>query len=168
MYGSPLRLTGGLRPFTQRIHRRHQHRLPGKGTNYKASTRTGVPACSAIHLALHVFLLHGALWGALQAPYVGPYEVLDTGDKTYKSTIRVLRREPPLTECNRRTSFILDTEPASPPARPPGVTTRSGWRVRFPDFLGCSGLSGVVVWRMLQASSQSLPGHCSPPQTLLS
>jgi hypothetical protein len=30
----------------------------------------------------------------------------------------------------------VDTESASPPALPSGVTTRSGRRVRFPDYLG--------------------------------
>ena len=38
-------VTGGvLRPFPQRINRRHQIRLPAKGTNWRSSTRTGVPA----------------------------------------------------------------------------------------------------------------------------
>jgi len=38
--------------------------------------------------ASHVFLRHGSLRGALQAPYVGPYEVLDRSVKTYTIDIQ--------------------------------------------------------------------------------
>ena len=163
MYGSPLRLPGELfapssneyTDVTKFVYRLRAQ--IGKLRPVPAS-RHATPSTfifKDLATASYVLLRHGALRGALQAPYVGPYEVLDRNDKTYKSTFRALRREPQLTEGNRFTSFILNTESASPPARPPGVTTRSGRRVRFPHFLECNGRSGGELWQMLQASSPS-------------
>jgi len=85
--------------------------------------------------ASHVFLRHGALQGALQAPYVGPYRVLHRGDKTY--TIEVQGAAKTVSIDRLKLAFVLhvDTESASPPDILSGLTTRSGRRVCFLDYL---------------------------------
>jgi len=85
--------------------------------------------------ASHVFLRQGALRGILQAPYVGPYRVLHRGDKTY--TIEVQGAAKTVSIDRLKPAYVLHvgTESAPPPAIPSGLTTRSGWRVRFPDYL---------------------------------
>jgi hypothetical protein len=87
--------------------------------------------------ASNVLLWHGALRGALQAPYVGPYRVLYRDDKTYNidvqgsaKTVFIDRLKPAYVPHH------VDTESTSEPALPSGVTTRSGRRARFPDYLG--------------------------------
>jgi len=86
--------------------------------------------------ASHVFLRHGVLREALQAPYVGPYRVLHRSDKTYTigvhgvaNTVFVDRLKP---------AYVphVDTDSASTPDIPSSITTRSGRRVRFPNYVG--------------------------------
>jgi hypothetical protein len=86
--------------------------------------------------ASHVFLRHGAHKGALQAPYAGPYRVLQRVDKNY--TIEVLGGANVVSIDRLKPAYVLhvDTESASPPASPSSLTTRSGRRVCFPDYLG--------------------------------
>jgi len=86
--------------------------------------------------ASHVFLRHGALRGALQAPYVGPYRVIHRNGKTY--TIEVQGTAKTVSIDRLKPAYVLhdDTASASPPAIPSSLTTRSGRRVHFPDYLG--------------------------------
>ena len=98
--------------------------------------------------ASHVFLWHGAL----QAPYVGPYQVIHRGDKTYiiedqgaAKTVSIHCLKP---------AYILhvDIESPSPPAIPSGLMTRSGRQVLFPDYPGIQqSLRGRGVWWTPQA-----------------
>jgi hypothetical protein len=92
--------------------------------------------------ASHVFLPHGALRGALQAPYVGPYKVLHRGDKTYTIEVQGASKIVSIDRLKPAYDLHVEKDSASPPANPSSITTRSGRRVRFPDYLGCSGLSG--------------------------
>jgi cleavage and polyadenylation specificity factor subunit 1 len=86
--------------------------------------------------ASHVLLRNGALQGALQAPYVGPYWVLHRNGKTY--TIEVQGVAKTVSIEHLKPAYVLhdDTASASPPAISSHLTTRSGRRVRFPDYLG--------------------------------
>jgi len=74
----------------------------------------------------HVYLRHGPLRGAIQAPYVGTYRVLHRGDKTY--TIEVQGVAKTVSTDRLKPAYVLhvDTESASPPAIPSGLTTCSG------------------------------------------
>jgi len=96
--------------------------------------------------ASHVFLRHGALRGALQAPYVGPYRVLHRGEKTY--TIDVQGSEKTVSIERLKPAYVLHVhnDTASPPAILSSITTRSGRRVRFPDYLGVPRSHRGVVW----------------------
>jgi hypothetical protein len=160
VYGSPLWLPGeffapfpakctDITSFASRL-RVHIAKLRPVPASQHAMPSTFI--FKDLATASHVFLWQGALLGALQAPYLGLYRVLHRGEKTYfikvnsaATTVSIDRLKP---------AYVLhsDTEPASPPAIPPRVTTRSGRRVCFPDCLGCSGHSGGVMWRT------SLPG----------
>jgi len=141
VYGSPLRLPGDF--FAP---------SPSECTDFASWLKVHIgklrPMPASRHAALstfifkdlatasHVFLRHRAFWGALQAPYVGPYWVLHRGDKTY--TIEVQGAAKTVSIDRLKPSYVLHvtTESASPPAIPSGLTTRSGRRVRFPDYLG--------------------------------
>ena len=161
MYRSPLRLPGEFfAPFpteytdnTDFVSRLSAH--VGNLRPVPASRHAAPSTLIFKDLATtsHVFLRHGAL----QAPYVTPYEVLHRSDKTYTIDIQGSAKTVSI-DC-LKLAYVLhvDTEPASPPARPPGVTTRSGRRVRFPNFLGVqqSQWGGGLWQRMPQASSPS-------------
>jgi len=58
------------------------------------------------------------------------------GDKTYPMDTQGSAKTVSIDRLKPAYVIHVDTEPASQPARPPGVITRSGRRVRFPDFLG--------------------------------
>ena len=88
VYSSPLRLPGEFftpspgdcTDFTSQL-RVHFGKLQPVPASRHATPSTFI--FKDLATASHVFLRHGALWGALQAPYVGPYRVLHRGDKTY-------------------------------------------------------------------------------------
>ncbi|KAG6458433.1 hypothetical protein O3G_MSEX010849 [Manduca sexta] len=105
----------------------------------------------------HVFLRDDALRGALQPPYTGPYKVLEHGDKTFKIqvkgksvTVSVDRLKPAYILVDSHPNTISTPIPTPNPnpcslpnpdvIRPNTPTqdvvrrTRSGRRVRFPDF----------------------------------
>ena len=144
MYGSPLRLPGeffapspdeytDVTDFVSRL-RAHIGKLRAVTASRHAAPSTFI--FKALATASHVFLRHGALRGALQAPYVGPYEVLHRSDKTYTIDIQGSAKTVSIDRLKPAYVLHVDTEITSPPARPPGVTMRSGRRVSFPDFLG--------------------------------
>lgn len=91
----------------------------------------------------YVFVREDALRGSLQPPYSGPYKILSRGDKVYKV---LLKGKPVTVSVNRlKPAFILTDSPSPSPSlniSPESVTTRSGRRVRFPDFLQASALRG--------------------------
>jgi hypothetical protein len=97
--------------------------------------------------ASHVFLRHGAPRGALQAPYVCPYQVLHRGDKTYTTDVQGSVKTVSI-DCLKPAYVLHDsTESASPPAVPSSITTRSGRRVCCPDYLGVQrGWGGGWWW----------------------
>jgi len=91
VYGSPLRLPGeffapylsectDVTDFTSRL-KVHIGKLRPISASWHAAPSTFI--FKDLATTSHVFLWHGALRGALQAPYVGPYRVLHRGDKTY-------------------------------------------------------------------------------------
>ena len=164
MYGSPLRLPGeyfapsrdeytDVTDFVSRLRAHIGNLRPAPASRHAAPTTF---ILKDLATASHVFLLHGALRDALQSPYVCPYEVLHRSDKTY--TIDYQGSEKTVSIDHLQPAYFLhvDTEPASPPVRPPGVKTCSGRRVRFPDFLAVQRSQRVgVLWRMLHACSVS-------------
>jgi len=85
---------------------------------------------------LHIFLWHGAFWGALHAPYVGPYWVLYRGNETYSTEVQGAAKRVSI-DC-LKLAYVLHVkrESSSPLAIPSSITTRSAWRVRFLDYLG--------------------------------
>ena len=116
--------------------------------------------------ASHVFLRHGALRGALQAPYVGPYRVLHRGEKTY--TIDVQGSEKTVSIDRLKPAYVLHVhnDTASPPAILSSITTRSGRRYAFRITWGCPGLIGGWCGdrhRLSHPLSQDIasPTHCS-------
>jgi len=94
-----------------------------------------------------VLLRQDAVTPALTPPYTGPHRVLDRADKTMKIDVN---GHPTVVSMDRLKPAYTTTDPSSQPitpataARPSGSTpgpstpplqsTRSGRRVRFPDF----------------------------------
>lgn len=82
--------------------------------------------------ASHVFLRQGAL----QVPFVRPYKVLHRGEKTYSTEVHGAV----MTASNDclKLAYVLhvSTKPASPLVIPSSIMTRSGQRVRAPNYLG--------------------------------
>jgi cleavage and polyadenylation specificity factor subunit 1 len=122
VYGSPLRLPGELfasslpacTDITDLASRLRVH--IGKLRPIPAS-RHAVPSAfifKDLAITSHVFLWHGALWGALQASYVGPYRVLHRSDKTY--TIEVQGAAKTVSIDFLKPAYVLhdDTASASP------------------------------------------------------
>ena len=86
--------------------------------------------------ASHIFLRQGVLRGAPKAPYVSPYRFLHRGDKTYTIDVHVAATKVSI-DC-LKPAYVLhvNTESTLPLAIPSSITTRSGRRVGFPDYLG--------------------------------
>jgi len=76
--------------------------------------------------ASHVFLRHGVLRGALQAPYVCPYRFLQMSDKPYTTEFRGAATRVSIDRLKPAYVLHVDTESASPPAITSSLTTRSG------------------------------------------
>ena len=141
VYGSPLRLPGeffapspseytNVTDFASRL-RVHIGKL-----HPVTASRHDAPSTfifKDLATASHVFLRQGALRGALQAPYVGPYSILHRGDKTYTTEVHGTAKTISIDRLKPAYVLHVDTESASPPAIPSGLTTRSGRRVSFPD-----------------------------------
>ena len=118
--------------------------------------------------ASDAFLRHSALRGALQALYVGPYEVLDRSDKTYKIDFQgsakrasIDRLKPAyVLHSRQRTRFTT-----GPSSRRHNALRSAGTLSGFPGVQRsqrgwCGG-----CYRLAHPLSQ---GIASPPQTLLS
>jgi len=96
--------------------------------------------------ASHVFLWHGALRGALQAPYVGPYRVFHRGDKTCSIEVQSAAKTVSIDRLKPAYVLHVNTESILPPAIPSSIMTRSGRRVGFSDYLGVQRSQRGVVW----------------------
>jgi len=149
--GAPLRLLGELfAPYlsesTDVTDFRYRLKVHiGKVRPIRAS-RNSAPSTyifKDLATTTHGFLRHGALRGALQ---VGPYRLLNRGDKTY--TIEVQGAAKIVSTGRLKSAYVLrvDTETASPPPINSGLTTPSGRRVRFPDSLWVQRSQRGVGW----------------------
>jgi hypothetical protein len=143
VYGSPLRLPGDFFPpstaactVTDFASRLRVH--IGKLRPVPASRHAAPSAFifKDLGTASHIFLRHGALRGALQTQYFGPYRVLHRINKTY--TIEVQGAAKTVSIDRLKPAYVLhdDTPSASPLAIPNSLTARSGRWVSFPDYLG--------------------------------
>jgi len=144
VYGSPLRLPGEIfapspaectdvTDFVSRL-RAHIRKLRPIPASRHAAPSTFI--FKDLATASHVFLWHGAL----QAPYVGQYEVLHRSDKTY--TIDIQGSAKTVSVDRLKPAYVLhvDAGSTSTPALPPGVTTLS----EFPGGAAVSVGGGVV------------------------
>jgi hypothetical protein len=144
VYGSPLRLPGGFLA--------HSPAECIDVNDFESGLRVHIgkllPIPASRHFVPSTFIFKDLdnasnvfLWkvptGSPLSPYVGPYKVLHRGDKTYSTEVHGAAT-------SLKPAYVLhvNTEPASPSAIPSSITTRSGRRVGFPDYLECSGLSG--------------------------
>ena len=85
----------------------------------------------------HAFLLEGPIRKSLQQPYTGPYEIISRDDKTI--TLNINNKKIKVSIDRVIPAFILanDSLPTSDhiiSTNTTTKTTRSGRRVRFPDF----------------------------------
>jgi hypothetical protein len=115
----------------------------------------------------HVFLRHGAPPGSLPSPVCQPYRVLHRGDKTYSIEVQGAAKTVSIDHLKPAYVLHVNTESASPLAIPSNITTRSGWRVRFPDYLGVQrslwgGCDGHR-WLAHPRSQNILIVHTPPP-----
>lgn len=155
-YGEPLRLPGeffsptvpeatDISEFTSRL-RSMTTRLRPIPTTRHDTKKTFV--YKDLATTSHVFLRDDSLRGALQPPYSGPYEVLNRTEKTFdilykgkKVTVSIDRLKPAHILSDPFPNVSLSPTPVSQhniPSRESDPTTlkttRSGRRVRFPDF----------------------------------
>lgn len=146
LYGEPLRLPGeffqptstrdvpDVTDFTDRLRSVVAHLQPQPASRHAAGK---VFIFKDLFTVSHVFLREDALRGALQPAYTGPHRVIERGEKVFK----ILANGKPTTVSLDRLKpafmFHKDTNSAVPkPSATDDLvrTTRSGRRVRFPDF----------------------------------
>ena len=134
---------GIIRPFPRRMHRRHRLRVSSEGPHWNASARTSIPACRAIHVhfqgpghRLSCISTASCLPGSSPSPVCRPYTVLHRGDKTYYIGVQGAAKTMYIDLLKSAYVLLVNTESASPPAILSSITTCSGWRVLFPDYLG--------------------------------
>jgi len=168
VYGSPLRLSweffgpspskyADVTGFASRLSVRIGKLRPVSATRHAAPSTF---ISKGLATASHVFLRQGAL----QVPYVGPYRVLHRGDKTY--TIEVQGAAKTVSTDRLKPAYVLhvDKETVSPPAIPSGLTTRSGRRISFPDYLVVQrsqrGHRGLAHPRFASEVSTPQVGQC--------
>ena len=97
-----------------------------------------------------VFVRHGAVKKPLQSPYDGPYEVLKRHDKFFvldikgrRETVTIDRLKPAYTDALSEDSHtdvdrpVQPSTPATSSSTTSTCTTRSGRKVRFPDYFQC-------------------------------
>lgn len=140
--------------FTSRLHRFAAKLQPTPAARHN---KDKIFVYKDLASSSHVFLRDDALRGALQPPYTGPYKVLDRRDKTFKIqvkgksvTVSIDRLKPAYILVNPSpdpTSTPIPNPNPYPSSRPHPVPmgqsvpsqedvrrTRSGRKVRFPDF----------------------------------
>lgn len=161
VYGEPLRLPGQfLSPsdtfssddITQYITRLRTHvqKLAPRPTSWHTSSPFYFPR--NLHTSSHVFLRQDHVRSSLEPPYAGPYRVIERQPKFFtidvkgkKANVSVDRLKPAYMAREARGAANPTPEAApepvpsalpAPAAEPPSEEkrTRSGRRVRFPDF----------------------------------
>lgn len=161
MYGEPLRLPGEMispapttaqnidhAEFINRLQQQMNHLRPTPASNHK---KTNVFVFKELATCTHVFLREDALRSALQAPYTGPYPVIQRDDNTVVIRIRgtdtrvsIDRLKPAYTiaddavgtptvadDATRTPTTSAPTFPNTSTPPPEKYTTRAGRRVRF-------------------------------------
>lgn len=157
VYGEPLKLPGEFfTPFTvpalnppDYVERLRNHITlisPTSSSTHGNHKSFYLP--KDIWTSEYIFLRRGPEKRSLQSPYTGPYKVIERNNKTFKIevqgkevTVTIDRVKPAyLTyedSCNKNvlTSKAFDTPPSPNTIKqPPEMTTRSGKKVRFPDY----------------------------------
>jgi hypothetical protein len=142
VYGSPVRLSGALFiPFPAEctdVTDFHTEKLLPILVSRHVAPSTFISKDLAT--APYVFLRQGALWEALQTPYVGPYKALHRGHKTYSIEVPGAATTVSIDRMKPANILHVNTESASQSAIPSIITICSGRPGCFPDFLECSGL----------------------------
>ncbi|XP_050033069.1 uncharacterized protein [Dermacentor andersoni] len=153
VYGEPLRLPGEFlaappsttatsdpTDFIARLRRTIAALRPSPAAH---PCKTATFVFKDLATCSHTFLREDTVRRPLQPPYGGPYPVLLLDDKTFTlrikgNAVRVSldRLKPAYTDSAEpgNTSTPTDVHPRPPTSQPASVTTRSGRRVRFPDF----------------------------------
>ncbi|XP_050665912.1 uncharacterized protein LOC126966079 [Leptidea sinapis] len=153
VYGEPLRLPGQfLQPirddhidvtdFASRL-KQHITKLSPTSTSWHGQRTFYVP--KDLQHSTHVFLRQGPVKRPLQAPYTGPYKVLRRGSKSFDievqgktSTVTIDRLKPAYIADDNLSG--KDTQTQTVPTQKETTeeehirTTRSGRRVKFPDY----------------------------------
>ncbi|XP_041976493.1 uncharacterized protein LOC121731204 [Aricia agestis] len=155
VYGEPLRLPGeffstrnpstleDLSEFGNRLHN-HLSRLSPQATSWHGNRTFYVPKNSKD--ATYVYLRQGPERKTLQPAYLGPFKVIRRGSKAYvievqgqEQTVTIDRLKPAYvtlegsTPSEKTSSPAEDTTPMTT-TTPEPKRTRSGRRVRFPDY----------------------------------
>lgn len=146
VYGEPLRLPGeffnpagsettDISAFIARLRSFAAKLQPSPAARH---TRDKVFVHKDLATSSHIFLRDDALRGSLQPAYTGPHEVVEKGDKTFK--IMVKGKVVTVSIDRLKPAYVLvDTIPPDlndepQPKDTTTRTTRSGRRVRFPDY----------------------------------
>jgi transposase InsO family protein len=149
LYGEPLRLPGeffgyktnyctsDVSEFSSRIRSFANNLQPTPTSNHaspKVFVYKDLSSCS------HVFLREDSVRSSLQPAYTGPHEVIERSSKVFK--IRNKNKIVSVSVDRLKPAYILSTTDTNHTAtsnesddtRPAVKTTRSGRKVRFPDF----------------------------------
>lgn len=144
VYGEPLRLPGEFfapssdtvtdpSSFTSRL-RRHMAKLAPTPVSRHTKGTFYLPKDLAT--AEYVFLRQDAVRRPLEAPYTGPYKVLERGKKTFKlaltnrhTTVSIDRLKPAYMTQEETASKLPDDDSTTPLRK-----TKSGRIVRFPNY----------------------------------
>lgn len=131
--------------FAQRL-RSHIIKLSPQPTRWHHNSNKTFYVPRSLSTASHVFIRQGQPHRSLEAPYQGPFKVIRRRDKSFDVdikgkiiTVSVDRLKPVFAakdgNDNDANELITDTlpQPATDPVDQPN-TTRSGRRVRFPDY----------------------------------
>ncbi|XP_046384980.1 uncharacterized protein LOC124155306 [Ischnura elegans] len=123
VYGEPLRLPGEFLsptsgPTPNATYFTSQLREHFRGLSPRPAARHGTRHAfiyKDLPSASHVFVRHDASHGALQAPYNGPYKVLQRDGKTYK--VRLPNRDANIAIDRLKPAYITSEEPIIPEER---------------------------------------------------
>lgn len=159
VYGEPLRLPGDLfepsadkqTDYTDFLDRFRLHMKKLQPTPIARHGSSKVFVFKDLSTVSHVFLRQDFVRRSLQPPYAGPFRVVERNDKFFK--IDVAGKIVTVSIDRLKPAYILTDKPGSvtptaavlpardsiavpPSERPPAgqTTSRSGRRVRFPDF----------------------------------
>ncbi|CAK1599624.1 unnamed protein product [Parnassius mnemosyne] len=150
VYGEPLRLPGAfldptinvtsdITDFTARLHNFVKHLQPVPASRH---TKEKTFVYKDLATTEHVFLREDASRTSLQPAYSGPHKVLSRGDKVFKLLVK--GKEMNVSIDRLKPAYILADGSRFSPIQAassenikgshPGPITRSGRRVRFPDY----------------------------------